>query len=226
MSDPRVVVFDINETLSDLSPMATRFADVGLPSYLAATWFASVLRDGFALAATGSEATFAKVADGVLRTLFVSHPPSRDPDAAVQHILEGFSSLKVHPDVPPGVRSLVAEGTRLATLTNGATSIAEELLEKAGIRDAFERLLTVEDAGIWKPAAAAYTYAARMCHVPPEQMMLVAVHPWDIDGAARAGLQTAWIDRAGSPYPPYFTPPGHTVAGVDDLARHLSPAST
>jgi len=49
------------------------------------------------------------------------------------------------------------------------------------------------------------------------------VHPWDIDGAARAGLQTAWIDRSGSaPYPPYLTKPDITVPGVDDLAHKLA----
>jgi len=32
---------------------------------------------------------------------------------------------------------------------------------------------------------------------PAEQMLLVTVHPWDIHGAARAGLSTAWINRAG-----------------------------
>ena len=29
MSTPSVVVFDVNETLSDLTPMGQRFADVG-----------------------------------------------------------------------------------------------------------------------------------------------------------------------------------------------------
>jgi 2-haloacid dehalogenase len=28
---PSVVVFDVNETLSDMAPMARRFADVGAP---------------------------------------------------------------------------------------------------------------------------------------------------------------------------------------------------
>lgn len=37
--------------------------------------------------------------------------------------------------------------------------------------------------------------------------MLVAVHPWDVDGAARAGMRTAWLDRRGTAYPSYFTAP-------------------
>ncbi len=30
---PELIVFDVNETLSDMSPMAQRFADVGAPSW-------------------------------------------------------------------------------------------------------------------------------------------------------------------------------------------------
>ena len=47
------------------------------------------------------------------------------------------------------------------------------------------------------------------------------MHPWDIDGAARAGLATAWIDRTDRPYPPYFRAPTHTVSALTDLAARL-----
>jgi len=223
MPAPNVIVFDVNETLSDLKPMSQRFADIGLPDQLAQTWFAQVLRDGFALAAAGGSATFSTIAEGVLRSLFPQHAPDRDPDEAVQHVLDGFSSLQVHPDVPAGVRALADDGLRLVTLTNGDASVADALLITAGVRGQFESLLSVEAAGRWKPAPESYAYAARECGVPPAEMLLVAVHPWDIDGAARAGLQTAWIDRSGgAPYPPYLTKPGLTVSGVDDLARKVA----
>ncbi|GAC1608748.1 MAG: haloacid dehalogenase type II [Mycobacteriales bacterium] len=221
MAAATVVVFDVNETLSDLAPMASRFADVGLPAHTAPTWFASVLRDGFALAASGSQSAFASIAEGVLRGLLASHALERDPDAAVQHVVSGFTSLQVHPDVRPGISGLARIGLRLVTLTNGATSVAEALLGGADLRDSFELLLSVEHAGVWKPAPGSYAYAARRCEVVPAEMLLVAVHPWDIDGAARAGLQTAWVNRTAAPYPPYFTAPDRTVTGVDDLARQL-----
>jgi len=44
---PSVVVFDVNETLSDMAPMAERFAEVGAPELAARLWFAVLLRDGF-----------------------------------------------------------------------------------------------------------------------------------------------------------------------------------
>jgi 2-haloacid dehalogenase len=52
--------------------------------------------------------------------------------------------------------------------------------------------------------------------------MLVAVHPWDIDGATRAGLATARINRGGSHYPDYFKAPDLTVGSLTALAAALS----
>ncbi len=218
---PSVIVFDVNETLSDLTPMADRFTDVGAPGALAKPWFAAVLRDGFALAAVGSQAPFAVIGDATLRTLLTSLPLDRDLDAAVEHIMSGFTALPVHPDVPDGVRALRAAGLRLVTLSNGAASVAETLLDRAGIRDQFEAILSVQDAGVWKPVRAAYEYAAHRCDVAPEELLLVAVHPWDLDGASRAGLSTAWIDRAQTPYPAFFTPPSVTIAALTELPAAL-----
>ena len=81
------------------------------------------------------------------------------------------------------------------------------------------RLLT--DAGVWKPAAGAYDHAARVCRTDPADMLLVAVHPWDVDGARRAGLRAAWLNRQGLPYTDYFSAPDHTVTDLGQLAAVL-----
>ena len=218
---PDVIVFDVNETLSDMSPMGARFADVGAPPELARLWFASLLRDGFALTAAGAKAQFAILAEGVLRAQLAGVTLDRDDDAAVEHVLAGMSALTVHPDVPDGLRRLRRGGSRLVTLTNGAASVADSLLTRAGVRDELEELLSVEDAPAWKPAEASYLWAAERCGVNPGDAMLVAVHPWDIDGAARAGMRTAWLDRRGTAYPSYFIAPELTATSLTHLADLL-----
>lgn len=222
MSTPRVVVFDVNETLSDMTALAVRFRDVGAPDLTDRLWFASLLRDAFAMTAAGGTERFATFAAAGLRRMLSGLPLTRDLDAAVEHVLSGFSDLDVHPDVPDGVRALRESGRRLVTLSNGSAGVAERLLTRAGLRDHFEHLLSVEDAGVWKPAAGSYAYAARTCGVDPAEMMLVAVHPWDIDGANRAGMATAWIDRDGLPWPEYFTAPTHTVTALTELPGRIA----
>jgi len=218
---PSVIVFDVNETLSDMAPLAGRFADVGAPQLLAQVWFASLLRDGFALAVTGGKEGFGRLAEGALRAVLAGARLNRPADDAAAHVLAGFADLVVHPDVPDGVRILRQHGLRLVTLTNGSADVVGRLLAKAGIRGEFEQLLSVDDADAWKPAPAAYAHAARACSVGIEEMLLVAVHPWDIHGAHRAGMRTGWITRQQTPYPDYFSAPDLQAPGLGALARQI-----
>ena len=218
---PTVIVFDVNETLSDLSPLAARFVAVGQPASACSLWFASVLRDAFALATAGESPTFAQVARETMLHQLSRTELHRPLEESVDHVMAGLEQLPVHADVVSGVSQLHDAGFRLVTLSNGATSIAERLLTDAGIRDRFEHVLSVEQAGAWKPDARAYAYAAEQCGVEPSQMVLVAVHPWDVDGAARAGLRTVWVDRWEAHYPATFTAPTHTVPGIDALTDVL-----
>jgi 2-haloacid dehalogenase len=218
---PALLVFDVNETLSDMSPLAIRFEDVGAPGHLARTWFAELLRDGFALAVSGESESFADLGAEALRIQLEGESLDRSVDEAVQHVMDGFSGLAVHADVGPGIRALSELGLRLVTLSNGSVTVAETLVEDAGLSAHFERLLSVEDAGVWKPARDAYAYALSQCEVEPPDAMLVAVHPWDTDGARRAGLATAWLNRSGQRYPSYFAPPDVEVGSLTELVERL-----
>lgn len=219
---PTALVFDVNETLSDMAPMAQRFADIGAPRRMAPLWFTSVLRDGFALSTVGGYEQFFKLAEHTLRTILAGEALNRDMTAAIEHIVRGFMELQVHPDVPDGIRALRSAEIRLVTLSNGSAEVAETLLANAGLRGEFEAVLSVDQAGAWKPAAASYAYAAQVCGLALADMALVAVHPWDINGAAMAGMSTAWINRNSAPYPSFFSVPSYTAASLIDLAKQLS----
>ena len=214
MSRPAVVIFDVNETLSDLTPLAPHFEEAGAPGELLATWFAATLRDGIALAASGSYADFRDVGRANLLRLL----PTAE---AAEHVLDGFAALPVHPDVPDGLRVLHEARIRIATLTNGSTLIARGLLERAGLEGLVERYLDVSEVRRWKPAPEPYLYACGELGVEPAQAALVAVHPWDLHGARRTGLRGAWLDRQGLPYPEVFEPPDWSGRDLPSLARTL-----
>jgi 2-haloacid dehalogenase len=201
--------------------MAGRFRDVGVPGEEATSWFAALLRDGFALTVAGERATFAEIGAEALRVALHGKELTTGLDDAVDHVMGGFAELGVHPDVPEGLRALRALGIRLVTLSNGSTSIAEGLLGRAGVADQIDRFLSVDGSGMWKPAAGAYAYGVAECDVDPAAAMLVAVHPWDTDGAARAGLASAWINRGDGLFPRYFRAPDLEAASLVDLAQQL-----
>ena len=131
--------------------MGQRFEDVGAPAHLATTGFSGVLRDGFALTAVDASEPFARLAAESLRVSMHGISLNRGAEEAVEHIMAGFAGLGVHADVPDGIGALRALGIRLVTLSNGSSSVADELFKRAGIRDHFDALLSVEQAGTWKP---------------------------------------------------------------------------
>lgn len=223
VSSPEVIVFDVNETLSDTAPLGEAFAAAGAPAHLARIWFAGILRDGFAVTAAGGNAGFAEIAQDSLARLLAESGEAAD-DSATAPIMAAFKGLGVHPDVVPGVEALSGMA-ELVTLSNGSATVADSLLLRAGVRERFRALLSVDDAPAWKPARSAYAYAAAECGRPAHRMMLVAVHPWDVHGAHRAGLRTAWLNRAGSQYPGYFARPDVEVADLPSLAARLADAA-
>ncbi len=227
MPTPSLVLFDVNETLSDLQPLRARFEAVGAPGELLEVWFASTLRDGFALAAAGAYAEFRTIALDVLRGRLDQVETLRgDAGDAAEEIVAGFGELHVHPDVEEGVRKLAAAGVRMATLTNGAAEVAATLLERAGLADLIERRLSVDEVQRWKPAPEPYLHAVRELGVPTKQCALIAVHPWDIDGAKRAGLQAAWLNRKKSMYPSFFEAPDASAHTLGQLADALLAADS
>ncbi|GHD77750.1 2-haloacid dehalogenase [Salinibacterium amurskyense] len=218
---PATIFFDVNETLSDLSPVGDAFEAVGATREVASSWFASILRDGFALTAVGTEARFLNIATTNARDSLGASPLNMPIDEAVDAVIAAFSNVSLHSDVAPGIRALHDAGHRLFTLSNGPASNAERMLTKAGVADAMAGFLSVEGNSPWKPARASYedaltrTATSGVAH-------LVAVHPWDIHGAAEAGLSTVWVNRQGATYPAHFTAPTVTAETLEQLHTHLA----
>lgn len=136
--------------------------------------------------------------------------------------MQRFTGLPLYADAEVGIVRLAEAGCRVVTLSNGSAAVARTLLEGTAALDAVEAYLSVEDAGAWKPAGRAYRYALDRTGVPGDRAMLVTVHPWDVAGARRAGLATAWVGRAGATYPDALPPADLEVASLVDLADRLS----
>ena len=100
--------------------------------------------------------------------------------------------LDAWPDVRTGLEALRRQRV-VATLSNGHVALLVDLARHADLR--FDCVLSAELARAYKPAPEVYLAAARLLAVEAAELMLVAAHPWDLDGAREAGLQTAFVDR-------------------------------
>ena len=64
------MAFDVKETLFDIGMLRDAFRQFGLPETALPWWFAAVLRDGFALSASGNSALFGMSVGSALDEVF------------------------------------------------------------------------------------------------------------------------------------------------------------
>jgi 2-haloacid dehalogenase len=134
-------------------------------------------------------------------------------------------SMPAHPDVAEGLQTLLDSGFRLVTLTNSPPGPeGQSTLERAGLRDFFERTFNVEACRAYKPSAQVYHYVSQELRVAPSDCMLVAAHVWDTLGAQCAGFSSALITRPGNaPLPvPGLPGPNIVVSDVAALGHRLA----
>lgn len=119
----------------------------------------------------------------------------------------------------------VAELDRLARhfpvlgLSNAGRATLLRLNAYAGLR--WHQALSAEDAQAYKPAPRVYRLALDAAECPPERVLMVAAHAWDLRGAQALGMRTAHVRR------PVGDPPGeddvfdHRTDGLSALVTEL-----
>jgi 2-haloacid dehalogenase len=104
---------------------------------------------------------------------------------------------KLFPDVEPGLTAL-ARRHRLAVLTNSASGEAAQKLEATGIRHLFEFVAGTDEVHAFKPDPRVYGLGTRHSGAQAGEIRMGAAHAWDLLGAARAGMRTAYLARTAA----------------------------
>ncbi|MEV0598343.1 haloacid dehalogenase type II [Streptomyces sp. NPDC050315] len=122
-----------------------------------------------------------------------------DPTAVVALARSG-RLLAPWPDTVAGLARL-AERFPVIGLSNASRTALLELNAYAGLR--WHQALSAEDARAYKPDPAVYRLAVTVSGRPPERLLMVAAHAWDLRAAQNQGLRTAYIARpVGDPPTP------------------------
>jgi len=201
-----------------LDALSGRFKAAGLRENVLRLFFAQMLRDAFALEASGVYKPFKEVAAASLGVVMASHGVQPDKPK-VEAVLAGFAELAPHPDVAEGLERLRKAGIRIIALTNGGAENTKKLLDRAKLTPFVEKVVSIDEVRRWKPNREVYLHAARSIGVEPSRLALIAAHAWDVHGAKRAGLIGAWLKRQDKAYQAAMEAPdvrGDTLIEVAD----------
>ena len=217
---PPILVFDVNETLLDLSALDADFEESFCGARWRAEWFREVLQLAFVTTITNHYSDFSHIARAALEIVEKRRDKAISEEQRTQ-ILQTMRKLPAHPDVKDGLGRFRAEGLRLVALTNSTLEAAEAELANAGLRHNFERVFSADSVRRLKPAREPYLMVERELRASSDSLLLVAAHAWDIAGAMNAGWSAAFIARPGQVLDPLTPRPNFVACDLGDLAHQI-----
>lgn len=221
MKKPELILFDVNETLLDLSPMEQRINHAFENENAFKLWFYLMLQYAWVENSTGKYSNLGEVGKATMSMLNKQLGKSVT-EQKQQELLSMIRSLQAHPDVKPALAQLQEAGFRLVSFTNSAQQVAEEQMKHSGLEQYLEKIMSVDLMQKYKPAPETYQEALNQLNANPQETLFIAAHGWDIAGAANAGLQTGFLDRPGQALYPLAPAPTYQAKTLLELASQLT----
>ena len=216
-----VLVFDVIETIFSLDALSSAFQSLGLPEYTKDLFFAQLLRDAFAVSATGTYVPFVDMARGTLDVL-LNNLGLSPTDSAIDRILPVFGQLEAHPDVREALALAKDKGITVVFFTNGSKSNTEGLITKNGLDNWVDHVVSIDAMGQWKPKKAVYQEAIQSVGGEIARSAMIAAHAWDTNGAMNAGMLAGWVRRQDSVFHPAMSAPAFESDNLVELVDKVS----
>jgi 2-haloacid dehalogenase len=199
LSGIRACVFDAYGTLFDFASAAASCADVlgDKSARLTTLWRDKQLAYSWLRAVQGRHADFWQVTGDALD--FAMEALEIDDRALRERLMAVYLRLAPFPEVLDMLRQLRDGGMRMAILSNGSPAMLAPLVENAGIGGLFDAVISVEEAGIYKPHPSVYQLAVDRLGVPAGEIAFLSSNGWDAYAASAFGMRAIWCNGYAQP---------------------------
>ena len=134
-------------------------------------------------------------------------------------LVSEIERLQPFPDVVDALKALKRR-YQLVILSNGDPDMLEAARPHLGVE--FDRIVSVAEAGSFKPHVATYRKASELLAMPPDCILFVANHAFDCVGAKAYGMKTCFVNRRQRPFGEWPYQPDLVVADFAELAEKLA----
>lgn len=141
-----------------------------------------------------------------------------EEEEAVRSLTAAALRLDPWPDSAQALGRL-ASRYPVVGLSNASRAALTRINAHAGLR--WHQVLSAEDARGYKPHPDVYRLAIANAGRPPERLLMVSAHTWDLRGARALGMRTAYVSRPLGDPPSATDSFDLTAKDLDDLAIQL-----
>ncbi|MFG1704417.1 haloacid dehalogenase type II [Nonomuraea sp. M3C6] len=159
-----------------------------------------------------------EIIDGEAAQRVADHAGLADP-ATIARLATAGQRLPPWGDSVAGLERLAQQFPVLG-LSNASRTALLRLNAHAGLR--WHQALSSEAVLAYKPAPEVYQLAIDTAGCPPERVLMVAAHAWDLRGAQARGMRTAYVQRPVGDPPTSSDVFDWRFNGLDELVTALT----
>ena len=194
MKNIKAIIFDAYGTLFDVNSAAEKckdkigdkweaFANFWRITQLEYTWLRSLMK---------RHKNFWQVTEDSLdksMKVFNIDPSMKN------ELLNLYKVLSPFKEVPETLKTLKEKKFKLAILSNGTSSLLNELVRSNNLEDFFDDLFSIEEVGIYKPDSKVYDLPIKKYKIEKNEVAFLSANTWDVSGGGNYGFNSIWLNR-------------------------------
>ena len=132
-------------------------------------------------------------------------------------LLNLYKVLSPFIEVRDALKKLKQSNYKLAILSNGTPDLLNELVISNQLKDIFDDIFSVEEAGIFKPDSKVYDLPINKYNIEKNEVLFLSANTWDVSGAGNYGYNTVWVNRNNNIFDKLDFEPNQQISNLSEL---------
>ena len=132
-------------------------------------------------------------------------------------LLNLYKVLSPFAEVRDALKKLKQSNYKLAILSNGTPDLLNELVVSNKLKDIFDDIFSVEEAGIFKPDSKVYDLPINKYNIEKNEVLFLSANTWDVSGAGNYGYNTVWVNRNNNIFDKLDFEPNQQISNLSEL---------
>ena len=132
-------------------------------------------------------------------------------------LLNLYKVLSPFTEVRDTLKKLKQSNYKLAILSNGTPDLLNELVVSNQLKDIFDDIFSVEEAGIFKPDSKVYDLPINKYNIVKNEVLFLSANTWDVSGAGNYGYNTVWVNRNNNIFDKLDFEPNQQISNLSEL---------
>ena len=216
MKKIKAIIFDAYGTLFDVNSAAEKckeklgdkwegFANYWRTTQLEYTWLRSLMR---------RHKDFWKITEDSLDKSMNFY---NIDNSMRSELLNLYKVLSPFTEVRNALNKLKQSNYKLAILSNGTPGLLNELVVSNQLKDIFDDIFSVEEAGIFKPDSKVYDLPINKYNIEKNEVLFLSANTWDVSGAGNYGYNTVWVNRNKNIFDKLDFEPKQQISNLSEL---------